>query len=157
MLGLHASQLDGLYDYDGDAKNQLDVLRDAGFIRGRSSSAAFPEPDDESATLEERARAYLHVNCAHCHQPGGWSSPSLTLDLRYELSLEETGVCEDIQFFRPPGTPRIAPGDPDRSDLFERMRTADALERMPPIGLSVVDAEGIALIEAWIRSLESCP
>lgn len=157
VLGLHAAQLDGLYDYDGDTKNQLDVLRDAGLLTGDASSSPLPEPSDESVPLEARVRAYLHVNCAHCHQPGGWSSPSLTLDLRYELPLAETGLCDDVQFFRPPGTPRIAAGDPDSSDLFERMRTEDALERMPPIGLSVIDAEGIALVEAWIRSLESCP
>jgi len=37
-----------------------------------------------------------------------------------------------------------------------RMHTLDA-RRMPPLGTRVVDADGTALIDAWITSVTACP
>ena len=36
----------------------------------------FALPEDESAAIDARARAYLHANCSHCHRPGGGGGPS---------------------------------------------------------------------------------
>jgi hypothetical protein len=34
--------------------------------------------------------------------------------------------------------------------LTLRMKTANPLARMPPLGVQVVDTEGVALVERWI-------
>ena len=43
--------------------------------------------------------------------------------------------------------------NPQRVDvLVSRMKSRDPLTRMPPLGVSVVDAEGVALISRWMSS-----
>ena len=49
----------------------------------------------------------------------------------------------------------IAPGEPARSALLNRMDRRD-VNGMPPLGSNVVDDAGVALIDAWIRSLGGC-
>jgi hypothetical protein len=40
--------------------------------------------------------------------------------------------------------------------LVARMNTRDPALQMPPIGSHVVDATGVALLQAWISALPSC-
>jgi hypothetical protein len=57
--------------------------------------------------------------------------------------------------FRPHGgeaTQRIAAGSHGSSVLTLRMKTHNPLARMPPLGVQVVDTEGVALIERWIAT-----
>ncbi len=51
------------------------------------------DPADESLPLEDRARAWLHANCSHCHRPGGWTPPGLGIDFRATTPLAEAGFC----------------------------------------------------------------
>ena len=51
---------------------------------------------------------------------------------------------------------RLTPGAPETSLLYRRMR-ARGTEHMPPIGPQLVDEAGAELVDAWIRSLPSCP
>lgn len=46
-----------------------------------SSLAALPDASDNAQPVVERARAYLHANCANCHQPNGPGRGGL--DFRY--------------------------------------------------------------------------
>lgn len=75
------------------------------------------------------ALGYLHGNCGHCHNAGG--------------PLGDVGLN-----FAQPGRPRL-PEDP--ALVVEKMRHRNPLMRMPPLGVRVPDAEGIALVERWIR------
>ena len=48
----------------------------------------------------------------------------------------------------------IEPGDPDRSEIVLRMRERGlATLQMPPYGTNMVDTQGLATIEQWIREL----
>jgi hypothetical protein len=49
----------------------------------------------------------------------------------------------------------IAPGDPARSVLIARLADIGAA-RMPPVGVTTPDAEGLALITAWVDGLVGC-
>jgi hypothetical protein len=47
------------------------------------------------------------------------------------------------------------PGSPDLSVLVARMARRDA-SGMPPLGSTVVDAAGVALVREWIAALPGC-
>jgi uncharacterized repeat protein (TIGR03806 family) len=103
------------------------------------------------------ARAYLDVNCAHCHQPGGGASNS-GLDLRWEQSdAHALGV-----FKRPVAAGRgagghefsVLPGQPDKSILLFRMDSAEPGVAMPELGKASVDKEGAAVVRRWISEMK---
>lgn len=103
------------------------------------------------------ARAYLDVNCAHCHQPGGGASNS-GLDLRWEQDDPHAiGIMK-----RPVAAGRgagghefsILPGAPDQSILLYRMDSAEPGIAMPEIGKSSVDREGGAVVRRWIMEMQ---
>jgi uncharacterized repeat protein (TIGR03806 family) len=162
-LGLEYAQLNHAITYPstGRSANQLATLSDAlllsAVIGDPAVLPALADPFDVAEPIAERARAYLHTNCAQCHRPSG-PTPS-ALDLRFATPLSATGMCAAPQSgdLGIGGAARIvAPGDPDASVLVERMRRRDAFS-MPPLASNVVDAAGVALVGDWIASLGTCP
>jgi uncharacterized repeat protein (TIGR03806 family) len=126
---------------------------------GRAALPQMPDPFGD-APLERRARAYLHANCAYCHQPGGTGQGPI--DLRYTVPEASTQLCD----VRPEngylyqgensGLRIIVPNEPELSILYLRMRKLDKF-RMPPLATLQVDQPGTALIGAWIESMDVCP
>src|SRR5690606_1145572 len=118
---------------------------------------ALPDPADASAPLADRARAYLHTNCAGCHRPNG-PTPS-SMDLRYGTLLSATNACAALPQSGDLGIGAaariIAPGSPANSVLTARMARRDA-NAMPPLASAEVDTAGVALVEAWITDLAAC-
>jgi putative heme-binding domain-containing protein len=110
-------------------------------------------PYDASLVLDDRARSWLHLNCAPCHRNGaGGDVPSwFNMDQPIEKSraLDARPVRGD---FGIPGARVIASGDPYRSTLFYRINT-EAGGRMPHIGSRVVDDAGVRLMRDWIHLL----
>jgi uncharacterized repeat protein (TIGR03806 family) len=112
------------------------------------------KPSDPAAPL---ARAYLDVNCAHCHQPGGGASNS-GLDLRWEQRDPHAYGL----FKRPVAAGRgagnkafsILPGAPEDSILLYRMESAEPGIAMPELGKSSVDHEGVAVVRRWIAEMQ---
>ena len=162
-LGLETAQLNRNHTYvqTGRTANQLTthsvidtVTPD--YPADVQALPAMPDPADTAASLTERARAYLHSNCANCHRPGG-PTPS-PLDLRYATSLAQTNACDVAPNSGDLGLPNarlIAPGNAASSVLPARMNRRDG-NAMPPIGSNIVDTAGVALIEQWIGSLSGC-
>ena len=111
------------------------------------------------ATLERRARSYLHINCASCHRPGG--NTRSALDFRYTTALADMGACDVEPLSSIPGLPDpesqrlLVPGSPVRSVLFQRM-VHPGEYRMPPLGTYTVDVAASDVVARWIRSLEDC-
>ena len=112
--------------------------------------------DDTSAPLEGRARAYLEVNCAHCHNPAGAASNSgLFLDSA-RVDPVALGIGK-----RPVAAGRgsgghdfaIDPGHPERSIMIHRMISTEPGVAMPELGRATTHAEGVALISQWIARL----
>lgn len=85
-IGPKAWNLNRDFEYDHGTKNQLAHWSDIGFLRGAPESESAPAlplwKDQSDGTLDERARAYLEINCAHCHNPNGPANDS-GLDLRW--------------------------------------------------------------------------
>lgn len=113
--------------------------------------------DPATGSLDLRARAYLMVNCAHCHNSRGSASNSgLFLDYSAAADRTATGFYK-----RPVAAGRgsggrefaIAPGQPDQSIMIHRMSATEPGVAMPEIGRSMVHEEGVALIREWISFL----
>ena len=113
---------------------------------------ALPDPDDTSRSLDERARAYLHANCSHCHVKSGGGNA--LVQFGYDVPENERG------FFTVPmhstfgiqDARVIAPGDPARSVVL--MRTAlRGTGQMPPLGTLRPDPAWSALLTEWIAGL----
>lgn len=112
--------------------------------------------DRADAPVEAVARAYLDVNCAHCHNPKGSASNSglnLGWDVTDPVAL---GIGK-----RPVAAGRgsgghdfsILPGHPERSITVHRMNSLEPGVAMPELGRATVHKEGVAAIEAWISRL----
>jgi uncharacterized repeat protein (TIGR03806 family) len=162
-LGLEDRQMNRAVTYPstGITAPQIATLAHIGWLTAApddtAALGAFPAIDDASASTEDKARAWLHVNCAQCHQPGG--PTTVNLDLRYDTPLADTAVCGPPQAGNLDlggGTMILAPGDPAKSVLSSRIHRRDA-SGMPPSGSAIVDDVGAAVIDAWITDLASCP
>jgi uncharacterized repeat protein (TIGR03806 family) len=112
--------------------------------------------DPKSGNLNDRARAYLDVNCGHCHNRAGpantsglwldWhqpSGPNLGLGKRPTAAGRGSGNLEFA----------IAPGSPDKSIMLYRMKSLDPGVAMPELGRASIHEEGVALISAWIAGM----
>ncbi len=112
---------------------------------------------EKHASVDRRARSYLHSNCAHCHQFGG--AGSAEFDIRFEKSIEETKCIDGRPIkgsFQIDHAKLISPGDPFRSMLYYRMAKSGS-GRMPHIGSERVDTAGASLIRHWIQSMPQDP
>ena len=157
-LGPRAWQLNRPYDWWGESGSQLEHWSRSGLLSGFDApppeGVRWSDPGD--ATLEQRAKAYLDANCAHCHNAAGVADTS-ALHLNIEAPVDRMyGICKTpVAVGRGSGdrTYDIYPGRPDESIVVFRMQHSDPAIAMPELGRSVVHSEGVALISEWIRSL----
>jgi uncharacterized repeat protein (TIGR03806 family) len=164
-LGLETAQLNGMHGYTstGRTANQLATLGAIGVLAPTlalppAQLPVLPVPFG-TAPLDQRARAYLHTNCSHCHRPGG-PTPA-NMDLRYDTPLAQTGTCDVIPLRGDLGIAGARIIDingsarEQRSLLVIRPSRTDAAA-MPPVLPRIVDAAGVALLTEWINSLTGC-
>lgn len=111
---------------------------------------------DTLLSTEERVRAYLNINCAHCHSETGPGKIS-GLYLNYDNNnMEAYGICKS-----PPSAGKgscnlkydIVPGKPGESIIVCRMASTDLETKMPELGRTVADNEGVSLIIEWITDM----
>jgi glucose/arabinose dehydrogenase/mono/diheme cytochrome c family protein len=154
-LGFSAPQLNRDRLYDGVASNQIAALSGVGYfdtnVTGIRLLRKLAEPTNTSFSVEYRARSYLQANCAQCHFPGGptpagWDARALTpLSAANIVNGEPANTLGDTNN-------RVArPGSPTNSMLHTRIATRGPLQ-MPPVGSTVVDTQGVALVAAWIST-----
>lgn len=133
-IGPSFRNLNRMVERNGTSLNQLSHLQALGVMNDFDPSqvAQIVDFNDESVSLSERGRAYLDMNCSHCHNPSGWDfATERQFDFRYETPLAQTGI------------------------LFEKEKIANALldQEMPFIGTSILDDEGVNLVIQYIESL----
>jgi hypothetical protein len=113
--------------------------------------------DATPATLERRARSYMHANCSFCHRPQG-QFPNF--DLRFDTPLAMASICNVATKKTAPTTATkiMVPGDHMSSAMWQRMHSMTGDNgRMPAIGSYVVDDTGTQLVADWIDSITTCP
>ena len=115
---------------------ELPSLAARGYLRNLPAPLLASPPSIAAPNATARAAlGYLHGNCGHCHNASG--------------PLAEVGL-----HLAQPAAIRL-PADP--ALLIAKMRARNPLMRMPPLGVSVPDAEGIALVTRWIQDLPTPP
>ena len=120
------------------SQNQLDYFIDNGLLSGIESASevgVMPNWEDTSASLSDRGRAYLDVNCAHCHRPGGEVPDFLNTDFRYEVPLNESGIVEGVE------------------EIKSRFNSTVFGFGMPLIGRTILHEEGKTLLFEYLDSL----
>jgi len=120
-----------------------------------SSGFAADSPED----IEARARAWLEVNCQHCHNVRGFAANTGFYVDAFRKVDTSYGICK-----RPTATGQegsggrvydIHPANAANSIIPFRIGPEATLPaaRMPPIARSVVDTEAHALITRWINEV----
>ena len=133
-IGPSLRNLNRNVERNGGSVNQLSYLQAIGILNDFDIGQVpqIVDYQDSSISLSERGRAYLDMNCAHCHNPSGWDfATERQFDFRYETSLVRTGI------------------------LFEEEKITNALldREMPFIGTTLLDQEGVNLVMKYLKSL----
>ena len=159
-IGPKARPLNRDFAYEHGSENQL-----AHWTRTKALTGS-PDPkdaprlavwnDSATGTLDQRARAWLEINCAHCHNPAGPARNS-GLDLMAsqrmptQFGIFKTPVAagrgsggRDYDFL---------PGLPDKSIIPFRIASSDAGIMMPELGKRLVHEEGVELVRQWIAAM----
>lgn len=161
-IGPKLRNLNKSFAYSDTTMNQLERWANMGYLDGYDATQ--PQPvlanyaDANSGTLHERAMAYLDINCGHCHNPNGPANTTglnLIAEAKYDLNL---GIWK-APVAAGGGTGgfsyNIVPGHPEESILPYRMAATEPGTMMPELGRRMIHQEGVALIEDWIRNMES--
>jgi parallel beta-helix repeat protein len=150
--------------------NQLAEMLDRGWLSGappletlaRLPSFDAPQGGDgdlamgHPTSVADRARAWLDVNCAHCHNPFG-SARTSGLDLSWDQSdLARLGVWKSPVAAGPAAGGRlydIVPGEPDASILMYRLESQEPAIRMPSSGRQRIYHPAVDVVRQWIIEL----
>ena len=166
-IGPRAGQLNRDFVYaaedgrPGRAENQLDRWRRIGFLEGAPQLSEAPRVpvwnDPSTGSVAERARTWLDINCAHCHNLTG-SGRTSGLDLRAEHDdRTRLGIYKHpVAAGRGAGDRLygVVPGKPEESILVYRLDSVDPGVMMPELGRALVDTEAVDLVREWIRGMD---
>ncbi|MBE2214213.1 MAG: hypothetical protein IAE82_10110 [Opitutaceae bacterium] len=155
-LGFRTRQLNRAGPAGSGIANQIAALAEGGWFAtpppAAASLPAHPRLTDTGASIETRARAWLDVNCAGCHRPGG--ATARTFDLRAAAPLAQAGLVDGpvVEMMGDPAMRLLAPDHPEHSALAVRVGLVGA-RQMPASGRSEIDPIGQRLLEAWADRL----
>ncbi|MEL6650640.1 MAG: SO2930 family diheme c-type cytochrome [Bacteroidota bacterium] len=144
----------------GEAIGQLQLWASEGRLSALPEDHDFierlPAWADASQSLDQRARGYLEINCAHCHNPAGpANNTALNLNIE-ENDPHKLGVKKGpVSAAQGSGDLRydIVPGDAEASILWYRMNSTETGVAMPEVGRSLIHTEGVDLIREWIDQM----
>jgi len=135
-IGPKIRNLNRFLSDENDTVQQLVQLKNKGFLdlKSRTGFNSLPNYDATDESTIHRARAYLEINCAHCHNPKGTAYMTM-LDLRYESPMNETGIWLK------------------QAKIIGRMSVLGEMH-MPQKGTTVLHDEGILLIKSYLESMK---
>jgi len=159
LIGPKARLLNKNFEYPTGSKNQLEKWSELGLLNGLPAMTNVPKTalfNDADASLENKARTYLDINCAHCHNADGPAN-NTSLFLNYEQTdSTHLGKC------KPPVAAgggsggleyALVPGSSNESIMIYRLNSLELDVSMPELGRSVIHDEGLQLLTNWIDSL----
>lgn len=157
-IGLKARHLNRSFPGEGGEIGQLQRLVALGYLKGVPASGVPRNANwEQGADTAARARAYLDINCSHCHSATG---PARTSGLWFDAATLDPrllGQCKPpVAAGRGTGDRPfdIVPGHPETSIITYRLGSRDPGEMMPELGRSLTHKEGVALIASYILTLK---
>ncbi len=154
-LGFNALQLNRSHLFGNVVTNQILGFYRMGFSQESITNIAnlkrLANLDARSATVQDRVRSYLAVNCAQCHQPAGTARGYW--DARFTTPLAQANIIDgplvDVQ--GDPSQRVVTPGIMETSMLLNRISRLGP-GHMPPLATHMVNQPAIDLLTAWISS-----
>ena len=130
-IGPKLRNLNFIVNRHGLQVNQLQYLQDSSLLSqvDISKTGALPDWRNTTNSLEERARAYLDINCAHCHKKDGLASDT-KLIFDYEMPIDETNILDR------------------KNSILDKFSEGS----MPKLGTTVVDKEALELLKTFLGS-----
>lgn len=125
-------------NFEINGVNQLEQFISNQQLTGLENTASvrvLPNWEDTSLPLATRARAYMDINCAHCHIPGGTCADQSSLNFALETPLEESNIVEQSV------------------SIDYRVSFFSEGISMPFIGTTMRHAEGLDMIQEYMNSL----
>jgi uncharacterized repeat protein (TIGR03806 family) len=149
------------YTLSGHEKNQLSEWSEMGILTGLpglSEVEKLPDwRDSVHYDLTQRVRAYLDVNCAHCHSRGGDAvNTGLFLDYQekdpFHLGVMKSpvsagGGAGGLNY-------DLVPGDAASSILAYRMNSTEPGTAMPELARTVTHKEAVSMVVKWINQMK---
>lgn len=158
-IGPSARQLNGDYPFAEGNENQLLYWQRQGLLNGLADIeqvSKLASYEDQQVSVNERARAWLEINCAHCHRADGPAKNSGLHLLATENDLAKLGVGKaPVAAGKGSGglLYGIVPGKPEQSILQYRIESVHPGVMMPELGRSITHEEGVALVRQWIKEM----
>ncbi|WP_299115011.1 hypothetical protein [uncultured Winogradskyella sp.] len=158
-IGPKPRNLNREYNYNEGIVNQLDKLISQGYLENSlpASVSRVPDYNNVSEPIDLRVRAYLDINCAHCH-----SEETHCAYRPLRLSYRDTEDSSNIGVCVPPDTDLgeglgdiVQPGNAPNSVLHFRLNSIEPSFRMPLLGRTLRHDRGVELIEQWIDQLSN--
>ena len=160
-IGPSVRQLNKSIQNGAKSQNQLQHLKELGHLEVSdeviASAPKLVDYTNEKEAIDLRAKAYLDINCAHCHQPKGPAKNSgLNLKWDNEQLVTYGFMKSPVAAGRGSGNFQydIVPGKAKESILWFRMNSTDPGIMMPELGRTMVHKEGVELIRKWIDQLK---
>jgi uncharacterized repeat protein (TIGR03806 family) len=157
-IGTTARQLNGVHDFS-HGKNQLIMWNENSLLEGLpdlKNVEQLVSYENPEAPIELRARAWLEINCAHCHRADGAAKNSGLHLLASEKDLSKMGVGKaPVAAGKGSGglLYDIVPGKPDESILQFRIESSHPGIMMPELGRTITHTEGVELVRQWIKEM----
>jgi uncharacterized repeat protein (TIGR03806 family) len=159
-IGPKAANLNRDYPYETGADNQLAHWTKLGILSGAPDPSLAPKNADFSnlsLSAEARSRAWLDINCGHCHKPDGSASNTGLFLTANTTDRAQLGVGR-----RPVSAGKgsgellfdVVPGHPEQSILAYRINATEPGVAMPELGRTLVHAEAVAVIRQWIAEMK---
>lgn len=159
-IGPKAANLNRDQIYETGPENQLAYWTRIGILKGAPNPATAPKLADFSnisLSAEARSRAWLEMNCAHCHKPDGSASNTGLFLTATTTDRTQLGVGR-----RPVSAGKgsgellfdVVPGHPEQSILLHRIMSNEPGVAMPELGRTLVHEEAVAVIQQWIGEMK---
>lgn len=159
-IGPKARYLNRDFAYSHGTENQLAYWSRMGVLDGAPPLQEAPVSpvwnDPSTGSVAERARTWLDINCAHCHNLEGPARNSgLDLSLAQQIPYRYGVLKSPLAAGGGSGGLRydIVPGRPDESVLAYRIASTTPDVAMPELGRRMVQDEAVALVRQWIASM----
>lgn len=159
-IGPKAANLNRDYVYQTSPENQLTHWTRRGILKGAPDPSLAPKLADFSnisLSAEARSRAWLEMNCAHCHKPDGSASNTGLFLTASTTDPAQLGIGR-----RPVSAGKgsgellfdVVPGHPEQSIMLYRVGSTEPGVAMPELGRTLVHEEAVATLRQWIAEMK---